>query len=841
MGLARLACLGWCVLLATGCGDDDDTLEPQDLIPDPAVQTGCLPDALGAGQARAKLVACADEVPAGRLASGRVGDIVIENSKIEVVIRGFGEGFVFPGSFAGGIVDAAPLGGEDLIKEIQPLVELNGVGFDEFVITEAGDDGAAEVVVRGPGIVIPFIEAAVATQAVPALIELHYILEPDADELLLRIITFGTDGAETRVQHGEGLFFGGRVAIFVPTRGFIEGGGANGEFLATAGSDTTSYGVVYAASAAQAVQFVDIGGIVLSVGGTTSLAEPAPMDRWLVVGDGSASSITDRAWALRGTETGTISGTTAPRVAIALNDGDTPITRGRSDASGAYELSVPPGTYTVRAESIDRGAPTRDPGTDASVTVTVGGEHTVDLTAGATGTVTVNAEDDNGTPIPTRVVATKDGFRRIDWTDAAGQVQFDLAPGTYSITVSRGMEYDAFTATAVEVVDGSNLSLDAILTRVVDTDGWISMDTHLHSEMSSDSSFPLDLRLKAVAGEGVEVAVSTDHDFIVDYVPIIEEVGLTDWLATRTGEEISSLVWGHINAWPLQADYDQPAGGAIHWYHVSPGEVFSRAHDAGATVVQINHPRTGSQSGVFDAINLDPVTLTARTDPEDLGLPAGTDLEVFEFDAVEIANDFNAEAFEKGWLDWIALISAGHPAAATGSSDSHGPGAYSGNSRTYVYVGSGNDDPATVDLELVDQNTKARRVIVAQGAFVLAGVEIPGSGEVSLPGDLVDLSGQTEARIRIRVQAPPWMPLQNIEIYGPGGEIVNTINLDSGDTAAVRYAQTIVVPIDSTDTFFVVRANPAGSGSPVLGTPDASFTNPLMVDGNGDDVWTPPN
>ena len=65
--------------------------------------------------------------------------------------------------------------------------------------------------------------------------------------------------------------------------------------------------------------------------------------------------------------------------------------------------------------------------------------------------------------------------------------------------------------------------------------------------------------------------------------------------------------------------------------------------------------------------------------------------------------------------------------------------------------------------------------------------------------------------------------------------------MPSGDTAAVRYDQTVTVPIDGTDTFFVVRVNPAGAGSPVLGTPDASFTNPLLVDADGDGSWTAPN
>ena len=834
------ACLVLAVVCAA-CGDDGDGgIEPVDLVEDPAVQTGCAPEPLAAGQTRAKRIACLEERPAGRLASGRVGDIVIENSKIEVVIRGFGEGYFFPGTSAGGIVDAARLGGEDILKEIQPIVELNAGAFDEFAIVEAGDDGPAEVVVRGPAFVMPFIDAAIHSQPIDAVIELHYILEPDSDELLIRTAVFGVDGASTVVQHGEGLFFGGRVAIFVPNRGFIEGAGASGEFIATEGSATTSYGIVYAADAAQSVQFVDIGGIVLSVGPTSNLGAPRYLDRYVVVGDGSASSVTDRAWALRGVDTGTISGTTEPGVALVVERAGTPVTRGRSGADGSFSLSVPPDSYTVRAESTDRESPTGAAGADASATVTAGQDTPVTVVPGGTGTVNVHAEDDTGTPLPTRVVTTTDGFRRIDWTDATGDVSFGLPPGDYTIVVSRGMEYDAHSETAVAVADGGTVQVDAVLERVVDTDGWISLDTHLHSEMSSDSSFPLDLRLKGVAGEGVEVAISTDHDFITDYAPVIEEIGLTGWLTSRIGEEISSIVWGHINAWPFPGDYDQPAGGAVHWYGVSPGEVMARARAAiGDGVVQINHPRHSSSAGLFEVINFDPGTVEARIDPEDIGLPADTDLNDWSFDAIEVGNDLGSEQFEATLIDFLGFVAAGHPAAATGSSDSHGPGKYSGNSRTYVYVGPGNDDPATVDLDLVDDNIKARRVLVAQGAFVVAGIEIPGTGEVSLPGDLVDLSGETEARIKITVQAPPWMPMSRIRVYGGGTTVVSTINLDSKATAAIRYDQTIAIPLDGSDTFFVVRADPAGSGAPVLGTPTGSFANPLMVDGNGDGMWTP--
>ena len=101
--------------------------------------------------------------PSGLLAAGRVGDIVLENSKIEVVIRTSGGGIVFPASGAGSIVDAALVGGRDGLKELIPLADLNIADVTTVVITEAGDDGIATVAVRGHLEPIGLLRAAVNT------------------------------------------------------------------------------------------------------------------------------------------------------------------------------------------------------------------------------------------------------------------------------------------------------------------------------------------------------------------------------------------------------------------------------------------------------------------------------------------------------------------------------------------------------------------------------------------------------------------------------------------------------------------------------------------------------
>lgn len=817
------------------CGGDggDGALPP--LVPDPAVVTTCAPGPVAAGGARAKPVACAEELIPGRLAVGRVGDLLIENAHVRAIVRGPGEGHYLHGLTGGGLVDAARVGGEDLIKEIQPTIDLNVGQYAEIVITEAGDDGPATIVVRGRAALVPLLGAIVGGTPIEAIVEHHWLLPPDAHAIEMRTILRRPPGTQATGTHAliDGVFVGGRVEPFMPTRGFTREGTNNAALLASRGT-TTSYGLVYAAEALPSLRFVEVEGLRLAFGPDLTIGDAAGARRWLVIGDGSIASVTERGWALRGVATGKVEGTTAPGVEVVVRDADDqPITIGRAGEDGRYAIALPSGSWVLKAEAKDRL-----PGAATPVTVQEGAIAPVDVPAGAKGAIEVHVRDPAGMPLPARVVLEPQGAdRRIHFVGASGDAVLRAPPGSYRVSVSRGVEYDAHVETTVVVPEDGKARVDAVLTRVVDTAGWISLDPHLHSEMSNDSTMPLEDRILAVAAEGIELPISTDHDFVTDYGPVIQELGLGAWVATAVGEEASSVVWGHINAWPLVADRARTAQGAVPWYGRAPGEVFALLRDGDPVrVVQVNHPRRGS-SGLFDRLKFDPVSLQALVDPASLGLPADADLNDLSFDAVEVGNRFDADQFEAAFADWLALVGAGHPVTATGSSDSHGASTYAGESRTYVWVGAGADDPASVTIADVNAAIRARHVVVSQGAFVVAGLR-RADGGTSLPGELVDHAGRASATLAIRVQAPPWMPLLRVRVYERTDPIA-TITLDPADTAVVRYDGELQLPLGSRDTFYVVRVEPAGRGDPVLGMPVSSFTNPVLVDVDGDGTWTP--
>lgn len=244
------------ILLLAGCGDDGPSGPPTP-VPDPRVETGCVPQV--EGRARIKVVECAEELVPGRLAAGRVGDFVLENGQLRVIVRGPGAGYYLHGGSGGGIIDAvrktANGMSEDLVKEILPAIDLAVGAFDELVITEAGDDGAAELVVRGRAAPLE-LNAAAGTRELPEIIFEHrYRLDADATAVEMTTRAYETAGGGASHDLYDAMFMGGRAPAFIPGRGFVEGQ-VRGELVATAGT-MTSYGVVYAES----VGLIDLAGI----------------------------------------------------------------------------------------------------------------------------------------------------------------------------------------------------------------------------------------------------------------------------------------------------------------------------------------------------------------------------------------------------------------------------------------------------------------------------------------------------------------------------------------------------------------------------------------------------
>lgn len=243
----------------------------------------------------------------------------------------------------------------------------------------------------------------------------------------------------------------------------------------------------------------------------------------------------------------------------------------------------------------------------------------------------------------------------------------------YDIYVSRGIEYTVDVYEDVRLRAGELVELEATLERVVDTTDYISADLHVHSRGSVDSFEPLTSQARQAAAEGLEILVSTDHNYITDYQPAIASVGVQDWVSSVTGVELTTLEMGHFNAFPLRYEVAPPSHfpfvdfcypprsektnrTGFDWVLCSPDQIFDQLRSLGAygpdqTIVQVNHPRD-TILGYFNQFYMNPYTAEPEEPDPDNHPEAGffiypnrseTDQYEpesfsFEFDALEVFN-----------------------------------------------------------------------------------------------------------------------------------------------------------------------------------------------------------
>ena len=353
---------------------------------------------------------------------------------------------------------------------------------------------------------------------------------------------------------------------------------------------------------------------------------------------------------------------------------------------GTYHATLPPGTYLAIATNEAMTA------SSAITRLTITAEETTVFhpIVEAPARVTAHITDEQGRLVPAKLsfrtllddgtLADGDALRRPYMGESRlgaglrhlhlspdGQGTFEVNPGTYRVVVSRGPEYSIHEVD-FEVGPGDEHVVVAQLVREVDTTGWVSGDFHLHAEPSFDSGMKLTRRVVSAAAEGLDLAVSTDHDVVTSYQPTINELDLQDIIATGIGVELSTLELGHFIAFPLA--YDDlaiPDHNAPDWTCKDGQGIIDELTDhirPGAQGVRIMcHPRDGfigyiSQLGVdpFDMSRANYDRLKVDYDPDDplailssdapLELVAGNVLfrrSTCDFDAMEV---FNSKRFD---------------------------------------------------------------------------------------------------------------------------------------------------------------------------------------------------
>lgn len=879
----------------------------------PPVPPFSLDTVLGPGEVRCGPVTKATELIGGPAAFAQVGrSFRCHNARIRFIVQDASR--PVGNSVEGGtLIDIDRVNvdeisdGDDTFREFVPILGANEVKVESIEVVNDGQNGEPGIIrVSGrPTIVTLAPQAdALRDESITGTIFTDYILAADSDVIEITT-TLVNEGELVRGTLGaDFLVFGGATPPMTPQFGFgdlplFEQVG----FLAGARGKHSNIALVCDDNDL-IVPLVESGATVGICEGDLFIGSEGGFTRFLLVGDGSLDSVARPAYARRGVATavvrgvvaGAVSGTVVSVVAGAAGAdlaaaGAHVVNEAHVRADGSYDVAVPVDAVDVVVVAHVPGVTGAVVGRSAVVAVDVAGgaDRVVDLALAGAGRVRVSTafvardgSDEGARPAKLTLVPQgdterpqavlhafdRDGVARYE-VSVDGAFDVSVPAGRYRAYVSRGFEYSRHEVD-VDVAAGAVVDVDATLQHVVDTDGLLAGEFHQHTLGSIDAVVPVPLKVMENAVEGIEVAVSTDHDNIVDFAPFVDELGLTPFVRAFVGEEVSYQAIGHFNAYPFilnPADPQRDVGSRLWWFKTLP-QLYAdmRAAMGNDGVVQLNHPRSGG-TGALASMRFSPAdaTLVPRERPSLPSLP----VEVYErwspaFDAIEVNTSLGApEQFTADGAvlralaadaptdvpvlaDWFGLLGAGLPVAAMGNSDTHSINEGVGYPRTYLHVGS--DVVGDIDEAGLTATIRAQRTLIAEGCLLT----LTADGALRFgKAELVD----ADAALRVRLQAPPHVEDGRLELYANGvaqllsGDI-DSVSVDAAGalslplagiaaTGAERLAHTIAgLPVD-VDTVLVAVSRGGRGLAPTGGNAVTCVSQALYVDGDGDGAFSP--
>jgi len=883
--LASLALAAGCPSEPPATDDDDATDAP--LTGDGLFAAGCPED----GASFARLLTSPDEAPWGETAIAAPGDVVLGNDAAAWVIAAPGDNPRTWYHYGGVPIDAVPVdgcaqAGPDRFGVVGWVIgQLDLLDFPQSslrmfrgesieIVSDGSDGGPAVVDVHGVDdrfwlVEYELIKEAYLEGSPKPLTEpygmgvtLRYTLNPDDPVLDVQIRLTG-ETVDDRFIAGGLLFPADRTLEHSWSNGSI---GAGGVSLSTqipwftAGSREGSFaigaseGTGARATFSGVTGFLDLEGILepldvspgstavaryaLSVGaGGTGSATAPLMDH--LVGDfpDGASSAVPVFGVVRDPD-----GVPVPDgyvwVEARRDDGDWQLLDTFAvDEGGAFEgllAPVGPGEWRIWAT-----ADGRDPSDRIEVSEAPLGE--VDLVLGRWGSLVVDARGNiapgfDGT-MPVRVELERDdGAVFVRWAHPDLR-PLPVPPGSYTMWISRGYEYMIWENTVVVPEDGQT-STPASMPRMVDTYGWASIDSHVHSEPSPDSRVLPEHRMLTGAASGLDVIVTTDHEAIVDLSPAVDAAGLSDFVQTALGQEVTAPLPEHTNAWPFPARPEAPRGDPVPWYGHTLEGIWEVERERGAQVVQLNHARVNGQCGFLCVVDWNRLTgEPTETDPTLLGLAADEALWSWDLDSMEVMNglrvpfmDPNNPRTTGAFEDWLAMHNLGHQVTGVAVTDAHGDGP-PGQPRTWL--ATYDDRPGAVPEEQLVAAAQQGRAQFSAGAF--ARVYIDGAG----PGELASPSG--DVTLDVRIEALPEIDVRWITVLANCDEVAEVATTFSD--AVGKFDGTIPLTL-AADAHVVVLA--FGTDPMPRGLKNYSpqvprvVTNPIFVDVDGNGVFDAP-
>lgn len=470
--------------------------------------------------------------------------------------------------------------------------------------------------------------------------------------------------------------------------------------------------------------------------------------------------------------------------------------------------------------------------------VVLTGRPVVEAIGGARLEVTVAAAPDD-VPSPCRITLTRaDGTLqplRAEPADAVaaragvvytkdGRASISVPPGDYVLHAGRGFEWSV-EKQVVSLQRGGIKEVRMSLKREVDTRGWIAADSHIHTlTFSGHGDAKIEERMLTIAGEGIELAISTDHNHHTDYAPFAGSAGVAGQFTPVIGNEVTTK-HGHFNAFPIEAGAKVVDANEEEWAKLLPA---MRA-TSGVKVITLNHPRDLHSGFVpFGGVQFNPKTGKHRQ------------AEAFDFDAMEVVTSAAMQSdIHLLYRDWFALLNRGHRIAAVASSDSHDVDRFIlGQGRTYVAANDVN--PAKLDLDEVWRSYQQGRLLVSLG--LLCTMKVDGRFTV---GDLATGLGE-KVKVEIAVSGPSWVQADRIELFA-NGVCIREQALHDDHRAGEKAHITWELPRPAHDVHLVAIATGPGGTEPFWEIPrpyqptSKTFTprvigstNPIWIDADGD-------
>jgi hypothetical protein len=410
-----------------------------------------------------------------------------------------------------------------------------------------------------------------------------------------------------------------------------------------------------------------------------------------------------------------------------------------------------------------------------------------------------------------------------------GKAMLSLPPGDYILDAGRGFEWGV-ESTAISLREGDTKKVALQLKREVPTAGWIAADSHIHTlTHSGHGDAKIEERMLTIAGEGIELAIATDHNHHTDYAPSAGSMGVAELFTPVIGNEVTTK-HGHFNAFPIEPGARVVNHQQEEWAKLLP-EIRATP---GVKVITLNHPRD-LHSGFIPLGGMQFNPKTGRHRQAD----------ALDIDAMEVITSAAMQTdIHLLYRDWFALLNRGHRIAAIASSDSHDVNRFIlGQGRTYV--AAKDVDAANLDLDEVWRSYKEGRLLVSLGLLTTLRVN-----DKFIVGDLA--TGLAESiKVEATVFGPAWTQADRIELFA-NGILIREQKIEDNHRAGEKSRVVWQLPKPAHDVHLVVIATGPGVTEPFWEIPRpyqpssktfvprvVGSTNPIWLDADGDGRFEP--